>query len=356
MWVGKEKGLTVVTKKNTITINGRQYDARSGLPVEQAKSISVVDTISTAPVKPISPRIDRHPVKHNPKSTSRSQTLRRDLVEKPKGTHANTSKRTVPQRAKVAQSPHIQKFAPHPVATSKPTNKHTSTKPNHQTHSKTVTTAHARHAIKKPAHQTHTTHAHQTAKQASAALSSRELKDQMIARSLEAAIPQKATAKHKKTRQPLLTKPLRASSVMAGSMAIVMLGGYLTYINMPDISTRVAASQSGVEASYPGYKPDGYRFKGPVAYDEGTVTVSFASNSGPQNFSINQSNSNWDSETVLDSYVAPKTTDYTANTSQGVTVYTYNDGAAWVNGGVFYTLDGDATLSTEQVLRIANSM
>ena len=138
--------------------------------------------------------------------------------------------------------------------------------------------------------------------------------------------------------------------------AIVLIGGYLTYINMPNLSMHVAAANAGVNASFPDYRPDGYRFNGPIAYNNGEVSLKFASTTNNTGYTINQKNSNWDSQAVLDNYVSKKAKDYLTYSEQGLTIYTFNGEAAWVNGGVFYTIEGDAPLSSDQVLRIVGSM
>lgn len=335
-----------MTKKNTIVINGRPYDALTGLPVKDVSGATqqpqaTAPSVSTQTVA--KPSISRQPAPHRMKTPQRSRTLRREAVKQPKGAHSSKIIRQTAPKARVEKSPHIQKFAPHPTTSLKTVAApKTEPQPQPHIHSSTVRAAH-----------------HRLASQAApkpAARSSREIKESLLKESLHKAQPAKHTARHKPVKKPFFAQQLRTSSVISGSLAIVLLGGYLTYINMPGISTRVAATQAGVDATYPGYKPDGYRFKGPVAFNDGQVKVSFASNSGPHHFSINQQKSNWDSQTVLDSFVLGQSEDYITNTSQGITVYTYDKGAAWVNGGVFYTLEGTATLSTEQVLRLANSM
>ena len=109
---------------------------------------------------------------------------------------------------------------------------------------------------------------------------------------------------------------------------------------MPSLSVRVAAAQAGVNATYPEYRPDGYGMSGAVAYSEGQVSMKFASNGGSENFTINQSKSNWDSSAVLDNYVKQKAGDnYITYNERGLTVYTYGSNAAWVNNGVLYTIE-----------------
>ena len=149
----------------------------------------------------------------------------------------------------------------------------------------------------------------------------------------------------------------RMVGVLSATLGLVMLGGYFTYLNMPTISTKVAAASAGIDANYPNYRPDGYSLRGLVGYQQNAVTMKFASNSGPQSFTLNQSKSNWDSSALLDNYIAPRTgSDYIPYTEQGLTIYTYGNNAAWVNGGILYTVEGDAPLSNEQLRHIATSL
>lgn len=149
----------------------------------------------------------------------------------------------------------------------------------------------------------------------------------------------------------------RAISVLSGSLALLLLGAYVTYLNMPSLSTRVAAAQAGINATYPGYQPSGYSLSGPVAYQEGTVSMKFAANAGPQSYTITQSRSDWDSSAVLENYVRDKAgTNYTISTTGGLTIYTYKTNAAWVNGGILYTITGDAPLSSDQIEHVATSL
>lgn len=161
----------------------------------------------------------------------------------------------------------------------------------------------------------------------------------------------------KPPRQPRGGRFGRALSVASASLALLLLGGYFTYLSMPQISTRVAAAQAGINASYPAYQPSGYSLSGAVAYKEGSVSMKFAANASPQAYTLSQSKSGWDSSAVLDNYVTPAAgTRYATTSSNGLTIYTYGTSAAWVNGGILYTISGDAPLSPEQVQRIATSL
>ncbi|MEO5949166.1 MAG: hypothetical protein ABIP74_02075 [Candidatus Saccharimonas sp.] len=180
------------------------------------------------------------------------------------------------------------------------------------------------------------------------------LKQEAIAQAMA-----RTPAKHdrKDVIQPKHPKMRRLVSIASASMAVLLLGGYFTYLSMPSISTRVAAAQAGIAANYPGYQPMGYSLSGPVAYQQGRVTMTFAANAGPSTYTLDQTKSGWDSSAVLDSYVKPHAgDDYQTTTSNGLTIYTYGSNAAWVNGGIFYTISGNAPLSDDQIQHIATSL
>ena len=85
--------------------------------------------------------------------------------------------------------------------------------------------------------------------------------------------------------------------------------------------------------------------------------MKFAANGGPQNYTVTQTKSSWDSTAVLDNYVTPRAgVSYIPYTERGLTIYTYGNNAAWVNGGILYTIEGNAPLSSEQIRHIATSL
>lgn len=147
----------------------------------------------------------------------------------------------------------------------------------------------------------------------------------------------------------------RFVSLATASLAIVVLAGYLTYLSMPNLSVRMAAIQSGVDAKYPSYRPDGYSLSGPITYEDGEVSMKFAYAGDDQGFTLKQQRSSWDSSAVRQ-FVDTKTESPTTTAIDGLTIYSYNNNAAWVNGGVLYTIESDAPLSSEQIQKLATSL
>lgn len=146
---------------------------------------------------------------------------------------------------------------------------------------------------------------------------------------------------------------------IAASMAIITLAvlGYLVYLNMPDLSARVAAMQAGIEKSYPSYVPANYRLDGLVKEDNGRITMNFK-NDANDKFTLQEEKSSWDSVAVLANYVKKNWgSDYSIAKGQGLTIYVSGSNAAWVNGGVLYVItDTGGHLSSSDLHDIAVSL
>ncbi|HEY1085272.1 MAG TPA: hypothetical protein VGE34_00920 [Candidatus Saccharimonadales bacterium] len=314
--------------KQVVIINGVKYDPVTGL---RASTTETVDTPSSTERK------TTHAL-HVHKTPERTKTLSRSHVKTPEHPRkAHHSAAATPVRTHLKSSM-IHKFAP---ATTRPTTAHSQRKTVNDiapvAHPATQKAA----ALKKTHHQAATPH-HQSAQ---------AVKEQAIAKALHAAKPQKQKKLSFSQRHPRLV------SASAASLAVVLLAGYLTYLNLPSLSVRVAAIQAGIAANYPSYQPSGYSLNGPVAYSGGKVSMKFAANVGPQNFTVDQSKTNWDSSALLENYVMPSSDgQYDVLSDGGLTIYTFGSNAAWVNGGILYTINGDAPLSQDQIRKIAASM
>jgi hypothetical protein len=337
--------------RNTIIINGKVYDATTGLPVAAPDPVAPVKRkvvkSPTHAFSDIGPSVSvsssaavRQGTKANAlhQTVKKSQTLRRDAVKAP--APQSHGLRRKPQMGHVAKSPHITKFGttirPAEPAKAKPVEKTEKPVVSH-----VVTKAHKAVAKQAPAER----------------LSSRALKEKLIAERLAAVASDATNKKEKGARRSLFSGRPRLLSLVTACFALVILGAYLTYLNMPNLSVRVAAAQAGIAATFPDYRPDGYRFAGPVAYAPGQVSMTFKANGGNHTYTVTEQSSSWDSQAVYDNLVA-KASDggYITNSQQGLTIYTYDNQAAWVNGGILYTIDGDAPLSNEQLLNIAGSL
>ena len=343
--------------QHTINLNGRTYDVVTGLPLEQSTPASSLrpaspfgaminditpnkNQLKPAAKKPSANRVNA-PAKKLHGKIQRSRALVRAPLHKPS---------TPPKNPTLAKrSSKISKFAkePHSVSAIKP--------PRHYTqHHK---------ATNKPEPKSYASHPAKSASQKSTPvrMSSRAIKEQLINKhlaDLPVREPSNIIAPPREDYSPPQSRSRRIASVGATCLALLLLGGYLTYLNMPNLSIRVAAMQAGIDATLPNYQPKNYELHGPVAYSDGTVKLAYrASHDANKKYSVTQQASNWNSQAVLDNYViSDSNNDYRINSIQGLTVYTYNNKAVWVNGGILYIIDGNAPLSSEQLDRIASSM
>ncbi len=314
-----------MSQNTVVSIAGVDYDSHSGLALPKQEVAVQKELIRAQAVA----------AKGVHKAHQRSTALDRRFVKKtvaaPKPAATRPTGRSMDMRRKaVTRSPHISRFASEPQAVA-------------LKRQESADIAHVPHPVVQKAH---VAHQQKTAPKPTTT-SARDIKHAELG---------KALAHAKSASEP--SKPKRrAFNVAAASLGVLMITGYFTYVNMPNLSVRVAAAQAGIDASYPEYRPVGYRLNGPVAYQDGQVSMKFASNSSPVGFALNQSNSSWDSAALLEKYVNPRSEGkYATYNDGGLTIYTYGTDAAWVNGGVLYTVEGDASLSNEQVRRIATSM
>jgi hypothetical protein len=96
---------------------------------------------------------------------------------------------------------------------------------------------------------------------------------------------------------------------------------------------------------------------GPIQYKPGEVTINYKTHSDDRGFNVVQKNSSWNSETLLDNFVSATNKPYQTFQSNGRTIYIYDGNkATWVDGGIWYSIDGQSNLNSDQLLRIAASL
>ncbi len=164
------------------------------------------------------------------------------------------------------------------------------------------------------------------------------------------------------------TKPLKAPVarkrgtgkrlVLAFFCAVACVAAIVYFIgsNIPDISVKVAALQTGIEASYPSYVPRDYSLSD-ISSEDGKITMTFK---GPEQstFTLTEEKSSWDSTALLRNFVEPTwQSNYVTTHEQGITIYISGANAAWVNGGVLYKITATSNSLTKKQLRnIVTSM
>lgn len=360
-------------KNNFIEINGKRYDTTTGkLIVDPAQKNSPVTIV--AKIQPIQnkgvvdgfvkrsarPARQGHSSNVALKHPQKSKTLMRNAVTKPsqkvsvqqtnsrlnRQSQISTAHNIVsPQRANNAQStpksPHIQKFN-HLEVPKTPVYKANTSKPKRLEPSRVTQVASVQ---RKPSLSKNASH-----KIIESALNNAKSHEELHKNPVKIG-----------KKQGRITKKLgisrKLASLSSGALAVVLLAGFFAVQNIPALSMKVAASRAGFNASLPGYSPSGFAFKGPINYDSGQVTVSFHSNVDERSYNFVQKSSNWNSEALVANFLEPENKNYQTYLDRGRTLYIYdNSNATWVDDGVWYKIEGQSNMTSDQIIRIVNSV
>ena len=341
-------------KQHIIELNGKKYDALTGKivpilvtnatrPVKTTAKRSNLDGFSRVTKAPQTKRVDNS----NNKKIEKSSTLMRTSVKKPSPnklpssiasaksspsimtTHSSLTAYTIAKAKSIQKSALIRKFNDMAPAI----------KPS--THNKSSSIASSDiHKVKSTS--------------------------TVIINPIEAKLA--SANSHKQPKPKLPRAYTRAANKLniskkvlsAGSfiLAMLLIGAFFAFQNMSNISMKIASSRAGVKGAIPNYQPSGFGLRGGISYKPGQIIIGYKSNSDNRNFVITQSSSNWNSETLLNNYDPLKqNSSFQTIPVKGKTVYLYDgSNATWVDGGIWYRIEGDSKLNSDQLISLANSM
>ncbi|MBR3236151.1 hypothetical protein IKF92_00505 [Candidatus Saccharibacteria bacterium] len=188
--------------------------------------------------------------------------------------------------------------------------------------------------------------------------SAKELKDQAIRKALAnaSAMPEDGS-EMSNSKAKMQFGFGRLALALACTIIVVFGIVYFVNLNMPDISLKVAAMQTGINASYPSYVPRDFGVSG-ITSEDGKITIVFRNSKTGDEFSLIEESSSWDSNALMTNYVQPTFKDnYAIVREQGLTLYISDSNAAWVNGGIVYKLNTTSgSLTHKQIRSIAVSL
>lgn len=359
----------VANTKTTIELNGKLYDALTGKPVVELKP-----TIKTA--SPSTPKAATKPVnipnkggnvdgffrssaeiKSTAGRTARTNTpIRHHTPQHPKTLVRRAVHKPVPKAAPEAQISKAAPKAPQPsanllarqkraAAVAKSTSiSRFSSRPAGSVINKKVVVLPVQPAPKK------SLAISQQAK-ALGAIAAGDEQTQIFANQLKTANSHKAT----KLKKPKKFKHTTKVAVL--SFAVLMLGSFAAYRSIPDASVKLASARAGFSAGLPGYVPAGFSLSDAIKASPGQVVLNFQSNSDSRNYKVNQRPSDWTSKSLLNNFVQPNHKDYQTVYNAGKTIYIYDgSNATWVSNGIWYTVEGNSSLTNDQLVNIVNSL
>ena len=158
-------------------------------------------------------------------------------------------------------------------------------------------------------------------------------------------------------------KPMKkrrgARFFVAIGCSLAAVAGLVAFVvsNIPNISVKVAAMQTGIDAEYPDYVPRGYTMETVAADKDNKITMRFTG-PGDAYFVLTEENSTWDSAAVLNNFVKLNySANYATMHEQGITYYSDAGSAVWVNGGILYKLSSfSKNLTREQIRNLVVSL
>jgi len=356
-------------QNNTITLNGNIYNAKTGTVLDGVIKAPKKRPISdfargtgTSLYKPVQskPALHYHKIasvatdKHH--TLQHTKTLMRSIVVKPRHTKVGKPSVKLPDRLRVVSTEHISDQRVERAKSVPKSRMISRFNPISQPIfiKKTV-------SLHVKAHPVANISRHPSSPINDVVFRPAAPIDDLLSNALDKADSHKQAPPKRIGRLHKLTKNFRTKSklvnVSAALLSSLILIGFIAYHNLLNISIRLASAKTGVHASLPDYQPDGFTLGRSVVASPGQVVISFRSNSDDRNFTIVQSTSNWNSDTLRDNFVASSGQQYQRiSTTNGKTVYVYGDSnATWVDGGVWYKIEGNSDLSSSQLLKIASS-
>lgn len=310
--------------EKNIDMNSQAYNRASGLPVDMPAASKKLNDIKNI-----------HSI------AQKSQAIYNRAIQRP-AVNSISKIRRIGRSMDIARSKSIAHFATHRVTDIKTNNKPV-------VNNKPIDIGPVKHPLATRVEQVRSIAKSQQSKPA-ADKPAKVIKEEAIAAALK-----KPTGKSKKSNNLFKRYPKFVNAFTIGLILLITVG-YFAYINMPALSVRIASAQANIEAKYPSYRPDGYSINGPVSYSNGQVVINFHANTGNSQFSIKQTKSSWDSSALEVQVNKDSNGEFITTQDGGLTIYTYNNNAAWINDGILYNITGNAPLSIGQIQKIVTGL
>lgn len=360
---------------SVIEINGNRYDAVTGQMLGTVKNIAtqvkkapigVIDGFTNTFYTPAKNEHDhksayktkeadkrlRQSVNYNQRQAERSHTLMRSAVLKPqhKNSDADSIKQDLYHQNTESRTKSVLKHAK--------VNRFGAPKAGAKTIDGQVHTRHGKSG------QPNNTSQKALTRVAAVPNSAANISSQQLERLLDYALVKADAHKNNRAahkRTGLIGKFMSTPKLVrfgSAALIVILLGGFFAWQNVPQVSMKVAAVRASIPADVPGYTPSGFKFTGPISYNNGKVSINFIANGdNSRRFTISQQKSNWTSATLAANLI-PQDAHMQMSQVKGTTVYIYGqeNHAAWVDKGVRYILFDNASLNSDQILKIAESM
>lgn len=354
--------------QHVIELNGKRYDALTGKMIEanpaaaspkkeaaNTNKVASIDGFRRSKKTPVN-SLKRQTNQATAHPTEKSKTLMRKTVAKPKPVKAATSQVT-PTKSITSSKPVMNKqrlehakVVPKSAAISRFSATRGTT--DSVVAKKSAASSQSTKQVAKPARHTVSTSTANVSSKSNLGTIDKALTD-------AAAVDSAPLKKDKRTARLARRLHLTPRQVSVGGFAIalVLVVGFFVYQNSTNIGMRIASSRAGINGNLPSYQPAGFGVAGGIAYSPGQITIPYKSTTDNRNFKIMQNVSEWNSQALMDNYVAVNHPNNQTIQDRGKTIYVYDgSNATWVDGGIWYRIEGDSQLNSDQLLNIAASL
>ena len=131
---------------------------------------------------------------------------------------------------------------------------------------------------------------------------------------------------------------------------------FLVYTNMPNIAVKLVSAQSGIEVNMPSYTLEGYSSDGLASFDGENIIFKYKNNNG-YHYEIKEMQKEWDSVALRENHIYPRWGDnYNTAYSNGIIIYSKGNEYIWVNNGRMYTVTSNMSISDTEISNIVKSL
>lgn len=160
---------------------------------------------------------------------------------------------------------------------------------------------------------------------------------------------------HKRVGRKL--KVGKTKSIALSALAVLLIGGFLAYQNLPTITLAMANREAGITAKIPKEVPGNFGLSHKIGRSAGQVALSYTSRTDDRQFTLTQVKGDTTVQTLKDTIARVSNNQYQTYEAGGITLFlSNNDRVDWISGGMRYNIVGTTGFSPDQIASIASSL
>jgi hypothetical protein len=167
--------------------------------------------------------------------------------------------------------------------------------------------------------------------------------------------PFKKAPLHKRVSKKIKGNKLK--SVATASLATLLIGGFLVYMNLPTINIALAGRAADMSVKVPKGIPSNFALSPKVTSSQGIVTLQYKSRVDDRAFQIIQQKDDMTVDTLKEAIARLSKNQFQTYEASGITLFLGpDDRVDWVDAGVRYSMTGETGFTPDQIATIATSL